>query len=65
MAIPKTLKPITKEKALALIAKHEKAGTGEWEGSPMLSDFVYGPFPKLTLIRPSNYGDWETGKVSM
>ena len=64
MAVPKTLKPISKEKALSLIAKHEKAGTGSWEGSPMNSDFVYGVFPKLTLIRPF-LGKFETGRVSM
>ena len=67
MAIPKTLRPITKEKALALIRKHEKAGTGHWEGSPMYSDFVYkgrttkwGCCPEM--IRPGY--TWETGVVS-
>ena len=64
MAVPKTLKPISKEKALAIIARHEKAGTGSWEGTPMYSDFVYGDFPKLTLIRPF-LGSFETGRVSM
>jgi len=67
MAIPKTLKDIPADKARALIAKHEKAGTGEWEGSPGYSDFVYGKFPKLTLLRPPccGVGPWETGRVSM
>jgi len=65
MAIPKTLRPIEKEKAIALIEKHEKAGTGHWEGSPMYSDFVYGPLRRMMLIRPSGFGDWETGRVSM
>ena len=64
MAVPKNLKPISEEKALALIAKHEKAGTGSWEGTPMRSDFVYGVFPKLTLVRPF-FGTFETGRVSM
>ena len=64
MAVPKNLKPISEEKALALIAKHEKAGTGHWEGAPMNSDFVYGCFPKLALIRPF-LGKFETGRVSM
>ena len=66
MAIPKTLKPISKEKALSLIEKHEKDGSGKWEDSPMYSDFVYGKFPNLTLLRPPCLGgDWETGIVSM
>ena len=64
MAIPESLKPISKDKALAIIAKHQKAGSGEWEGSPMYSDFVYGTFPKLILIRRC-CGTWETGRVSM
>lgn len=38
MAIPKTLKEITKEKALSIIKKHPE---GSWEGAPMNSDFVY------------------------
>ena len=38
MAIPKTLKEITKEKALSIIKKHPE---GSWEGVPMNSDFVY------------------------
>ena len=66
MAIPKTLKPIAKEKALALIKKHEKDGDGYWEGSPMYSDFVYGKDFRLTLLRPPcGCGDWETGRVSL
>ena len=67
MAIPKTLKPIAADKALALIKQHEKAGDGSWEGSPMYSDFVYGKDFKLTLLRPPSWsgGDWETGRVSL
>lgn len=67
MAIPKSLKPISADKALALVNKHSNAGTGEWEGSPMYSDFVYGKSPKFTLLRPPFYGkgDWETGRVSL
>lgn len=66
MAIPKTLKPISKEKAMALIEKHLKAGTGEWEGSPMYSDFIYGKNCRYTLLRPPVWGgEWETGKVSL
>ena len=66
MAIPKTLKPIASDKAQALIRKHEQAGTGHWEGSPMYSDFVYGNDFKLTLLRPPSWsgGNWETGRVS-
>ena len=65
MAIPKSLKPISKDKALSIIKRHQKSGTGEWEGTPMLSDFIYGTDFKLTLIRPNSWGDWETGRVSM
>ena len=67
MAIPKTLKPIAADKAQALIMKHEHAGTGHWEGSPMYSDFVYGKDFKLTLLRPPSWsgGNWETGTVSL
>lgn len=71
MAIPKSLKPISKEKALAIIAKHEKAGDGYWEDSPMYSDFIYeGAMTKYgyrqpMLIRPCPSYTWETGKVSM
>ena len=65
MAIAKSLKQITKDKALALIAKHEKDGTGEWEGKPMWSDFVYGKIPRLTMIRPWTGDLWETGRVSL
>ena len=67
MAIPKTLKPIKKETALKTIAKHLKAGTGEWEGSPDYSDFVYEQGGKYKMIRPpsSRMDDYETGTVSM
>lgn len=66
MAIPKTLKSISKEKAMALIEKHLKAGTGYWEDSPMYSDFIYGKDDRCTLLRPPICGgDWETGKVSL
>lgn len=66
MAIPKTLKPISKEKAMALIEKHLKDGTGEWEGSPMYSDFIYGKNCRYTLLRPPTWGeDWETGRVKL
>lgn len=64
MAVPKTLKRIDKNKALALVAKHEKAGTGWWENSPMYSDFVYETASgRQTLLRPGY--EWETGPVSM
>lgn len=67
MAIPKTLKPIASDKAQAIIRKHEQAGTGHWEGSPMYSDFVYGKDFNLTLLRPPSWsgGNWETGRVSL
>jgi hypothetical protein len=66
MAIPKTLKPISQKKAIALIEKHLKAGTGDWESTPMYSDFIYGKDERYTLLRPPTYGgDWETGRVSL
>lgn len=67
MAIPKTLKEIAKEKAEKLIQSHLKNGTGEWEGSPGNSDFVYKSGKGYTLIRPpcGHFGSYETGQVSM
>lgn len=51
MAIPKKLKPISMQKAMALIKKHLKDGTGYWENSPMYSDFIYGKDYR-TMLRP-------------
>ena len=67
MAIPKTLKPITKDRAEKLIAEHLRKGDGYWEGSPNYSDFIYGKDYHLTLLRPPCWfgGEWETGKVSL
>jgi hypothetical protein len=67
MAIPKNLKEIKKETALKTIAKHLKAGTGEWEGAENISDFVYKQNGKYILIRPPCYGvgPYETGVVSL
>ena len=67
MAIPKTLKEIDAEKAQGLINKHAAAGTGEWEGAPFCSDFVYESGGKYKLLRPPCWqgGKWETGAVSM
>ena len=67
MAIPKTLNTIAADKAQEIIRKHEQAGTGHWEGSPMYSDFVYGKDFKLTMLRPPSWsgGNWETGRVSL
>ena len=65
MAIPKKLREIPKEKAERLISKHLKAGTGEWEGSPFESDFVYSVgdrgLYKMYLIRPMITIKFETG----
>ena len=41
MAIPKTLKNIDESKAKKIIESRIKDGTGEWDGSPMYSDFMY------------------------
>lgn len=67
MAIPKTLKEISAEKAQALIDKHTRAGTGEWESSPNHSDFVYKSGNGYKLLRPPCWagGQWETGVVSL
>lgn len=63
MAIPKTLKPIDVEKALKLIEKHTKAGTGEWEYPNQVGDFVYNTSNGMYLIREC-FGHYETGRVS-
>ena len=67
MAIPKTLREIDKESAQRLIVKHTKDGTGEWEGTPHGSDFVYKCGNGYKLIRPpcGPWGSYETGKVSL
>jgi len=65
-AIPKTLKEIPQEQAERLIQKHLRAGTGEWEGSPGYSDFIYEiGGGRYKLIRPGFGGRYETGIVSM
>ena len=66
MAIPKTLREISKETALKTISRHIKAGTGKWEGQPDNSDFVYKFSNGYKLIRPPyGAGNYETGVVSM
>lgn len=67
MATPKTLREIDKQSAERTIARHLKAGTGNWEDSPMYSDFVYKCGNGYKLIRPpcGYWGSWETGVVSM
>lgn len=67
MAIPKTLREIDKQSAERTIARHLKAGTGNWENSPMYSDFVYKCGKGYKLLRPPLWpcGRWETGVVSM
>ena len=66
MAIPKTLKNIDESKANKIIESRLKDGTGEWDGSPMYSDFIYKRGKAYWLIRPPCYGgSWETGPVSM
>jgi hypothetical protein len=67
MAIPKRLKDIDTDKARRLIVKHYDAGTGDWEGSPYYSDFVYKCGNGYKLIRPlgGSLGRYETGVVSM
>ena len=65
-AIPRTLKEIDAAKARKIIAKALRAGTGEWEGQPELSDFVYQtPSGKYMLLRKSWGDHWETGRVSL
>lgn len=67
MAIPRTLKPISRETAERTINAHMRNNDGHWEGAPMLSDFVYQSRGCYWLIRPpcGSFGEWETGKVSM
>ena len=66
MAIPKSLKNIDKDKAMKIIEKQFSLGNGDWDGVPMLSDFVYKSGNGYKLIRPGfNDNTWETGVVSM
>ena len=65
-AIPRTLKDIDAAKAKNIIAKALKAGTGEWEGQPELSDFVYQTASGKYMLLRKGWGDhWETGRVSL
>ena len=65
-AIPRTLKDIDATKAKNIIAKALKAGTGEWEGQPELSDFVYQTASGKYMLLRKSWGDhWETGRVSL
>ena len=54
MAIPKTLKEISKDKAEKIIQKHIKSGTGRWEGSAGYSDFVYNTGSKYIINKFDN-----------
>lgn len=63
MAIPKTLKKIDEAKALAIINKHLKAGTGYYEYSNNQGDFIYNQNGKEYLIREL-FGTYETGRVA-
>lgn len=65
MAIPKTLKRIDADKALKLIDKHTKAGTGQYEYPNNVGDFIYKSGKGYYLIRENFNGNYETGKVSM
>lgn len=65
MAIPKTLKPIDADKALKLIEKHTKDGTGQYEYADNVGDFVYKTANGYYLIRENFNGRYETGKVAM
>lgn len=66
MAIPKTLKAIDYDKAMAIITKNLKTGNGYWEGAQMFSDFIYKAGSKHKMIRPGfSEKTWETGIVSM
>lgn len=63
MATPKTLRPISADKAQALIKKHTKAGTGAYEYPDNVGDFVYQTKQGMYLIRENFGGRYETGKV--
>lgn len=63
MATPKTLRPISADKAQALIEKHTKAGTGAYEYPDNVGDFVYQTKQGMYLIRENFGGRYETGKV--
>ena len=65
MAIPKSLKPIPNEKALQLIKKHLKAGTGKYEFYPDLGDFIYKTGKGYYLLRKNFNNTYEKGKVCL
>lgn len=62
MATPRSLKPIPKEKALKLINKHLKAGTGEYEYKNM-GDFIFPYRGHWYLIRKCYLNNYEIGRV--
>lgn len=64
MAIPKSLKPIPNEKALQLIRKHLKAGTGEYEYKD-LGDFLYNTKKGWCMLRKNFDNTYEKGKVCL
>ena len=64
MAIPKTLRYISKDRAERLIEKHLKNGTGEYEYPNATGDFVYKDGTGYHLIREC-FGHYETGKVCL
>lgn len=64
MAIPKSLKPIPKEKAERLIRKHLKAGTGEYEYQDF-GDFIFPYRGRWYLLRKDLDSTYEIGRVCL
>lgn len=65
MAIPRSLKPIPKEKALKLIDKHLQANTGGYEYDNNLGDFIFPYRGHWYLIRNVYKDNYEIGRVSL
>jgi len=63
--IPKSLKPMPKEKAERLIKQHLKDGTGEWKYSEGVGDFSYKTKRGYYMIRKDFTGEYEGGKVCL
>jgi len=64
MAIPKKLQPIPKKKALQIMQKTFKAGTGYFEYSTD-GDFLYKTSKGWYLIRKTYNNRYEGGKVCL
>lgn len=65
MAVPKSLKRITPEKAQAQIKRHLSKGTGEYEYPNNTGDFIYRTDKGHYWLIREFMGQFETGKCSL